>query len=203
MAGSEDTDRGSRRRDPRRWASRLGRCGIKRRFRRTRCSISSGCWPPSPILHRLPQSSINRAIARGRPRRSAPSLIDEKYRIEGQLGHGGMGFVYRARHLELGKLFALKLVQPHRSYRPESLARFRIEAKHSDGSTTPISSRSPTSVLTPEPALSRDGVHRRHHTRPRTSNTGGRSRSMKLSRSSAGSRARWTMRTMPGSSIAT
>jgi serine/threonine protein kinase len=40
-----------------------------------------------------------------------------------------MGFVYRARHFELGKPFALKLVQPHKSHRPEYLARFRIEAQ--------------------------------------------------------------------------
>ena len=79
-------------------------------------------------LHRLPQSSINRPIPEAATE-IAPSLIDEKYRIEGQLGHGGMGRVYRARHLELGKLFALKLVQPHRSHRPESVARFRIEAQ--------------------------------------------------------------------------
>ncbi len=92
------------------------------------CSISSGFWPPSPIFIVFPHSSINRAITEAAVE-IAPSLIDGKYRIEGQLGHGGMGLVYRARHLELGKLFALKLVQPHRSHRPESVARFRIEAQ--------------------------------------------------------------------------
>ena len=55
--------------------------------------------------------------------------MDGKYLLECRLGHGGMGFVYRARHLELRKPFALKLVKPHKSHRPEYLARFRIEAQ--------------------------------------------------------------------------
>ena len=58
-----------------------------------------------------------------------PSIVGGKYRIEGQLGQGGMGSVYLARHLELGKLFALKLVQTLKSHRPEYVARFRLEAQ--------------------------------------------------------------------------
>jgi serine/threonine protein kinase len=58
-----------------------------------------------------------------------PAIVYGKYLLECRLGHGGMGFVYRARHLELRKPFALKLVEPHKSHRPEYLARFRIEAQ--------------------------------------------------------------------------
>ena len=61
--------------------------------------------------------------------KQSPAIVDGKYLLECRLGHGGMAFVYRARHLELGKLFALKLVQPNKSHRPEYLARFRIEAQ--------------------------------------------------------------------------
>jgi hypothetical protein len=45
------------------------------------------------------------------------SLIEEseviagRYRIEERIGAGGMGRVYRVRHLELGKIFALKIMR--------------------------------------------------------------------------------------------
>lgn len=58
-------------------------------------------------------------------------VIDGKYRLEKRLGRGGMGIVYRARHLGLDRPFALKLIRfPHspiaggRSFAD----RFRIEA---------------------------------------------------------------------------
>lgn len=58
-----------------------------------------------------------------------PPVIDGSYHLEHRLGRGGMGTVYRARHTELSKLFALKLVRPSRLMSPEYTARFRIEAR--------------------------------------------------------------------------
>jgi hypothetical protein len=49
------------------------------------------------------------------------------YRLLGPLGQGGMGTVYRAVHIHLGKVVALKLVAAHRASNPELLARFRQE----------------------------------------------------------------------------
>jgi len=38
-------------------------------------------------------------------------VIDRKYRVESCLGRGGMGVVYRVRHVGLYRTFALKLIQ--------------------------------------------------------------------------------------------
>lgn len=58
-----------------------------------------------------------------------PPLLDGKYLLERRLGAGGMGSVYRARHLALGKLFAVKVIRPLFSASPQAVARFRIEAR--------------------------------------------------------------------------
>jgi serine/threonine protein kinase/CHASE2 domain-containing sensor protein len=57
-----------------------------------------------------------------------PAILDGKYRLERRLGQGGMGLVYRARHLALNRTFALKLIRPHAGD-PSFLARFRVEAE--------------------------------------------------------------------------
>ena len=54
-------------------------------------------------------------------------VVDGRYRLERKLGEGGMGVVYRARHLELERPFALKLIHP-RFLSDSLLARFRREA---------------------------------------------------------------------------
>ena len=56
-------------------------------------------------------------------------LLDGKYRLERRLGAGGMGSVYRALHLGLGKLFAVKVIRSLASPSPQAVARFRIEAQ--------------------------------------------------------------------------
>ena len=38
--------------------------------------------------------------------------VGGRYALDGRLGEGGMGQVYRARHLQLGKAFALKIISP-------------------------------------------------------------------------------------------
>jgi serine/threonine protein kinase len=56
------------------------------------------------------------------------SVVAGRYRIESELGHGGMGAVYRATHVELGRTVALKMVLPEVLGLDEGLARFRREA---------------------------------------------------------------------------
>jgi serine/threonine protein kinase/CHASE2 domain-containing sensor protein len=58
-----------------------------------------------------------------------PPLLDGKYLLERRLGAGGMGSVYSALHLGLGKLFAVKVIRSLVSVSPQAVARFRIEAQ--------------------------------------------------------------------------
>jgi eukaryotic-like serine/threonine-protein kinase len=60
------------------------------------------------------------------------SLIDTtvgSYRIVSVLGRGGMGVVYRAEHVRLGRPAALKMLQPHLTYDPAIVQRFFNEAR--------------------------------------------------------------------------
>jgi serine/threonine protein kinase len=55
--------------------------------------------------------------------------LDEKYRIERQLGRGGMGTVYLATHLGTERPVAVKVIAPQFMERPEFVERFRREAR--------------------------------------------------------------------------
>src|SRR6478672_114295 len=55
--------------------------------------------------------------------------VGGRYALDGPLGEGGMGQVYRARHLQLGKAFALKIISPAFAEDTAARARFNQEAK--------------------------------------------------------------------------
>lgn len=55
--------------------------------------------------------------------------VGGRYVVDGRLGEGGMGHVYRVRHLQLGKPFALKVISPAFAEDSAARARFNQEAK--------------------------------------------------------------------------
>jgi serine/threonine-protein kinase len=57
-----------------------------------------------------------------------PGTVLGKYRIARKLGSGGMGSVYEAAHVEIGKAVALKTLSTHLAADPNAHARFLNEA---------------------------------------------------------------------------
>jgi serine/threonine-protein kinase len=55
-------------------------------------------------------------------------ILGDTYEVTRMIGEGGMGRVYEARHVRLGRRFALKVLHTQFANDPESVARFRREA---------------------------------------------------------------------------
>jgi hypothetical protein len=59
----------------------------------------------------------------------AGDVIDRRYRIERELGEGGMAYVFAARDEELGEPVALKVIRPELVGDPELVTRFKREVR--------------------------------------------------------------------------
>lgn len=59
---------------------------------------------------------------------SRPLIFDNVWHILERLGEGGMSVVYKARHLDLNRLVAIKVLLPHLTSNTKNLQRFRQEA---------------------------------------------------------------------------
>src|SRR5262245_38336925 len=82
--------------------------------------------PPSvvgTISFAFPESTL------AHPSSAAPLPEIPGYEILGELGHGAMGVVYRARHVGLKRIVALKMIRGGAQIRPEWQQRFRREAE--------------------------------------------------------------------------
>ena len=91
-----------------------------------------------PHLRTLDRSEDSAETAAQWPVRIG-DVVDDKYRIERQLGSGGMGIVVAARHLKLGELVALKFLRLEHAgdshlgerLKREAQATFRLRSEHS------------------------------------------------------------------------
>ncbi len=58
------------------------------------------------------------------------SVVAERYHILKKLGEGGMGTVYLAEHVKMGRKSALKVMNPGMNTDPDAIARFNREASN-------------------------------------------------------------------------
>ncbi len=65
----------------------------------------------------------------GRSSLAPGTLLEGSYRIEAEIGRGGSGVVYRAKHVTLGRSFAVKVVSDESSMDPELALRLVQEAR--------------------------------------------------------------------------
>jgi serine/threonine protein kinase len=66
---------------------------------------------------------------RATPANFTGRIIEGRYRIMRVLGEGGMGTVYAAEHVEIGKGVAVKILHPQYSRQQDLVERFRREAR--------------------------------------------------------------------------
>jgi serine/threonine-protein kinase len=59
----------------------------------------------------------------------APGTVVGEYQVEGKLGQGGFGAVFKAQHPLIGKVVAIKVLAPKFSADPEMVPRFIAEAR--------------------------------------------------------------------------
>lgn len=73
--------------------------------------------------------SIDGEVLEADPASLVDTVLDGQYQMEALLGKGGMGAVYRARHILLGDRVAIKVLPPEVRTNAEWLRRFRREGQ--------------------------------------------------------------------------
>ncbi len=107
-------------------------------------------FPALVMIEDLGQGSLDPSGALPRPDadRGLPQLGD--YRLNRIIGRGGMGVVYEAEQVSLGRLVAVKVLPHDISDDPMRLQRFEREAALRAGCTIPTSSQCSAWAITRE-----------------------------------------------------
>jgi serine/threonine-protein kinase len=100
-----------------------------RQMRRLRVDLDAVFPPPE-----VPRTTVDASfppLAASTPSQPTAMALPQipGYEVEAVLGRGGMGIVFRARHLRLNRLVALKMLLSGAYAGPQELARFQREAK--------------------------------------------------------------------------
>src|SRR5512134_714504 len=91
--------------------------------------LSSDAHSPSrpEPLHRMTDSTDKPLAAR------LSEALGSAYSIEGEIGRGGMGVVYRARDEQLKRRVAVKVLPPELAFQQDIRERFKREAQTAGG----------------------------------------------------------------------
>jgi serine/threonine protein kinase len=94
-----------------------------------RCPACEVEYPPSKRFCRVDGHRLVDADAgMGPAEPELEAFVIGQYRCFARLGEGGMGVVYKARHLHLERLSAIKVLLPQTASRPDAVKLFRREA---------------------------------------------------------------------------
>jgi serine/threonine protein kinase len=101
------------------------KCGAKYPDNEEICSVDG------QKLHQLPNFLVGRPSTHSTRPRADPFVgkYIEKYKIIRQIGEGGMGVVYEAEHIHIGKKVALKILREDYTKKLDVVERFKQEAR--------------------------------------------------------------------------
>lgn len=86
-----------------------------------------GCFPVDSVRHAAIFAAMNGAPSNAEI--AIGAVLAGKYRIEGTVGVGGMGVVFAAKHLDLDRLVAVKVMRAEICQFPDAVERLTREAK--------------------------------------------------------------------------
>ena len=86
--------------------------------------------PAGPVIPRSSGGAAPADDEHGPARRQIIGrVIGDKYGVTGLIGEGGMGAVYEAEHLAIGRLVAVKVLHPKHAQKREAVSRLHHEAR--------------------------------------------------------------------------
>jgi serine/threonine-protein kinase len=104
----------------------------ERQYEEIRAKVLKGDYPyePKALAQRLVRDKILTEYQVGRFLKNKPhGLVIDRYVVQDRLGSGSMGRVYKAQHMLMGRVVALKIIAPEIVTNTRVVARFQREMK--------------------------------------------------------------------------